>query len=103
MLRHACRIWHVRMCAGLSCNSLLGRFMVFSTDTEVTHRMLSVNDPSSLLMAVHPSARDILGPGNLAFMHGPAHRAIRKSFLALFTRCCPLCTRPSPGTPKTMS
>ena len=26
------------------------------------------------------------GPSNLAFMHGPAHKAIRKSFLALFTR-----------------
>ena len=28
----------------------------------------------------------ILGPNNLAFKHGPAHKAIRKSFLALFTR-----------------
>lgn len=61
--------------------------MVFSTDPEVSRRMLSVNDPASLLMAVHPSAKDILGPNNLAFMHGPAHKAIRKSFLALFTRC----------------
>ncbi len=26
------------------------------------------------------------GPNNLAFMHGPPHKAIRKSFLALFTR-----------------
>jgi cytochrome P450 len=73
--------------AGLSYNWLLGRFMVFSTDAEVSRKMLNVNDPSSLLMAVHPSAKDILGPNNLAFMHGPAHKAIRKSFLALFTRC----------------
>ena len=35
--------------------------MVFSTDTDVSRKMLSVNDPSSLLMAVHPSARNILG------------------------------------------
>ena len=47
--------------AGLSYNSILGRFMVFSTDTEVSRKMLSVNDPGSLLMAVHPSARNILG------------------------------------------
>ena len=108
--------------------------MVFSTDAEISRKMLSVNDPSSLLMAVHPSAKNILGkdhyicfkllfttavelcfvlqvcncrlrshlrsvfrgydirsqcsagPSNLAFMHGPAHKAIRKSFLALFTR-----------------
>lgn len=25
-------------------------------------------------MAVHPSAKNILGPNNLAFMHGPAHK-----------------------------
>ncbi len=47
--------------AGLSYNSILGTFMVFSTDTDVSRKMLSVNDPSSLLMAVHPSARNILG------------------------------------------
>ena len=28
----------------------------------------------------------VAGPNNLAFMHGPPHKAIRKSFLALFTR-----------------
>ncbi|EIE22849.1 cytochrome P450, C-22 desaturase [Coccomyxa subellipsoidea C-169] len=71
---------------GLSYNSILGKLMVFSTDVDVSRRMLSVNDESSLLMAVHPSAKAILGPNNLAFMHGPAHKAIRKSFLALFTR-----------------
>ncbi|BDA50415.1 Cytochrome P450 710A1 [Coccomyxa sp. Obi] len=71
---------------GLSYNSILGKLMVFSTDVEVSRKMLSVNDESSLLMAVHPSAKEILGPNNLAFMHGPAHKAIRKSFLALFTR-----------------
>ena len=35
---------------------------------------------------VHPSGKNILGEGNLAFMHGPPHKAIRKSFLSLFTR-----------------
>jgi hypothetical protein len=28
----------------------------------------------------------ILGTRNIAFMHGPSHKALRKSFLALFTR-----------------
>lgn len=28
----------------------------------------------------------ILGKRNIAFMHGPEHKALRKSFLALFTR-----------------
>ena len=112
---------------GLSYNSILGKFMVFTTDAEVcaacppfapwplhqclcfthadcagcativrphpfflqqtkwtsiadppsvqvTRRIFTFNDPSTLLMGVHPSARNILGDANLAFMHGPAHK-----------------------------
>ena len=39
-----------------------------------------------LLQAVCVPPQHILGPNNLAFKSGPAHKAIRKSFLALFTR-----------------
>lgn len=71
---------------GLSWNSLCGKFMIFTTDAEISRRVFSYNDPETLLMAVHPSGKNILGEGNLAFMHGPPHKAIRKSFLSLFTR-----------------
>lgn len=37
-------------------------------------------------MAVHPNASHILGPKNLAFMHGPVHKKLRQSFVGLFTR-----------------
>lgn len=33
-----------------------------------------------------PAAEWILGKNNIAFMSGPTHKALRKSFLALFTR-----------------
>lgn len=62
---------------GLSYNSLLGQFMVFTTDAELSRRALSINDEKTLLMAVHPSGKAILGEHNLAFMHGPPHKAIR--------------------------
>ena len=60
--------------------------MIFTTDAEISRRVFSFNDPETLLMAVHPSGKNILGESNLAFMHGPPHKAIRKSFLSLFTR-----------------
>jgi hypothetical protein len=47
---------------------------------------MAVNDPERMLMVLHPSAKTILGANNLAFLHGPEHKAIRKSFLSLFTR-----------------
>jgi cytochrome P450 family 710 subfamily A protein len=60
--------------------------MIFTTDADISRRVFTYNDPETLLMAVHPSGKNILGEGNLAFMHGPPHKAIRKSFLSLFTR-----------------
>ena len=71
---------------GFSWNSIFGKFMIFVTDAELSRQVLSVNGKDSLLMALHPSAKNILGEQNLAFMHGPEHKAIRKSFLSLFTR-----------------
>ena len=37
-------------------------------------------------LASRGAAQAILGPNNLAFKSGPGHKAIRKSFLSLFTR-----------------
>eukprot|EP01025_Chloroclados_australasicus_P004916 TRINITY_DN11346_c0_g1_i2.p1 TRINITY_DN11346_c0_g1~~TRINITY_DN11346_c0_g1_i2.p1 ORF type:complete len:538 (-),score=42.28 TRINITY_DN11346_c0_g1_i2:444-2057(-) len=71
---------------GMSWTSILGKFTVFVTDAKIQRNLLQYNDEDTLLMAVHPSGRNILGDSNLAFMHGPDHKAIRKSFLALFTR-----------------
>ena len=49
--------------------------MIYSTNTQVSRKILSNNGPESLMMAVHPSGKMILGEGNLAFMHGPQHKA----------------------------
>lgn len=48
--------------------------------------LMAVNDPQRMLMVLHPSAKTILGANNLAFLHGPEHKAMRKSFVSLFTR-----------------
>lgn len=71
---------------GISCNSILGRFLIFTTDVSITRRILNTNGKDSLLLAVHTAGRRILGKDNLAFMHGPEHKAIRRSLLPLFTR-----------------
>ena len=47
---------------------------------------MAVNDPERMLMVLHPSGKTILGANNLAFLHGPEHKAMRKSFVSLFTR-----------------
>lgn len=71
---------------GVSYNSLFGQFIVFVTDPIKCRELMTVNDPEKMLMVLHPSAKNILGKKNMAFDHGPGHKAIRKSFLSLFTR-----------------
>lgn len=63
----------------MTYNSVMGKLMVLVTDTDIMRKVFSVNDPARLLMAVHPSAKNILGPANLAFMHGPAHKVRKRA------------------------
>lgn len=62
---------------GYSYNSLLGRLMVFATDAELCRQTMNFNDPSKLVMQLHPSARTVLGDNNLAFTNGEVHKALR--------------------------
>eukprot|EP00798_Chlamydomonas_sp_ICE-L_P016403 gene16403-22610_t len=71
---------------GLSWQSIVGVFTVFVTDAQISRHVFNHNSADTLLMDLHPSARNILGKKNIAFLHGPEHKALRKSFLALFTR-----------------
>ncbi|EFN57366.1 hypothetical protein CHLNCDRAFT_30281 [Chlorella variabilis] len=71
---------------GYSYNSLAGKMILTVTDADKCRELMAVNDASRMLMVLHPSGKTILGANNLAFMHGPEHKAIRKSFLCLFTR-----------------
>lgn len=80
------RQYAVKASKGMSWNSMLGKFMIFSANTDVTRKVLSNNGPDSFEMVLHPNGRIILGNTNIAFMHGPEHLALRKSFLELFTR-----------------
>lgn len=80
------RQWASDSGKGFSYNSLFGKMILFITDAEKSREMMALNDPSKMLMVLHPSAKNILGKDNMAFDHGPAHKAIRKSFLSLFTR-----------------
>ncbi|GAX72950.1 hypothetical protein CEUSTIGMA_g405.t1 [Chlamydomonas eustigma] len=71
---------------GMSWHSIVGVFTIFVTDAAISRHVFNHNGADSLLMQLHPSAKNILGERNIAFLHGPDHKALRKSFIALFTR-----------------
>lgn len=78
------RVWATS--DGLSWNSLLGIFTVFSARTKISRYVLSHNSPSDFMMWLHPNGTTILGENNIGFMNGADHKVLRKSFLNLFTR-----------------
>lgn len=71
---------------GMSWHSIVGVFTIFVTDAAISRHVFNHNGADTLLMQLHPSAKNVLGERNIAFLHGPDHKALRKSFIALFTR-----------------
>lgn len=54
----------------LSANSLLGQFVVFSGDTDISRKIFNSNHPSKLKVVLHPNAEILLGKDNIAFLQG---------------------------------
>ncbi len=71
---------------GMSWHSIVGVFTIFVTDPAICRHVFNHNSTDTLLLQLHPSAKNILGERNIAFLHGPEHKALRKSFIALFAR-----------------
>jgi len=57
--------------------------MLHITDPELIRNVMHADE---FRMYVHPNATTLLGPQNMAFMHGPEHAALRKALVPLFTR-----------------
>lgn len=86
------RFWDKQRAFGSrSCNYLYvgdagsGRYVVHLASAEESRRALD-NKDGALRLFLHPNARTILGERNMAFMHGPDHKALRVELLPLFTK-----------------
>ncbi|KAK7195395.1 cytochrome p450-like protein [Novymonas esmeraldas] len=70
---------------GYSWLAILTQFVVFVTRTDLCHKIFSTNGEDSLTLQLHPNGKVILGDNNIAFQSGPGHKALRSSFMNLFT------------------
>ena len=71
---------------GLSWNVLSGALCLFVANASVVNEVLRRSDGRRFGMVLHPNANIILGRHNIAFLHGAKHKALRASFLPLFTK-----------------
>lgn len=88
MIRDPFKFWEdQRLFApnGYSWHSIFSQFTVFATKADLCQRIFATNGESSLTLALHPNGKIILGNDNIAFQSGERHKALRASFMALFT------------------
>lgn len=70
---------------GFSWTSIVNQFVVFVTRADLCHKIFTHNSQDTLTLELHPNGRVILGDNNIAFQSGPDHKALRSSFMNLFS------------------
>lgn len=70
---------------GYSWLSILNQFTVFATKADICQKIFATNSESTMTLQLHPNGKIILGNDNIAFQTGEKHKALRASFMALFT------------------
>lgn len=70
---------------GISCNALLGKFVVFVRDSELSQKIFANVHPDVFHLVGHPLGRRLFGENNLIFMFGEEHKDLRRRLAPLFT------------------
>lgn len=89
MIRDPYEFWNIQRDYspnGYSWQGLMNQFVVFATKADLCHKIFTANSADTLTLVLHPNGVRILGEGNIAFQHGAPHKALRASFMNLFTQ-----------------
>ncbi|KAL6838653.1 hypothetical protein ACP4OV_031367 [Aristida adscensionis] len=71
--------------AGLAADFLVGRFVVFIRDTELSHRVFANVRPDAFHLIGHPFGKKLFGDHNLIYMFGEDHKDLRRRIAPNFT------------------
>ncbi|CAH2059415.1 unnamed protein product [Thlaspi arvense] len=70
---------------GLSANYLIGKFIVYIRDTELSHQIFSNVRPDAFHLVGHPFGKKLFGDHNLIYMFGEDHKSVRRQLAPNFT------------------
>ena len=70
---------------GISWNALLGKFVLFVRDSELSQKIFANVRPDAFHLVGHPLGRKLFGEHNLIFMFGEEHKDLRRRLAPLFT------------------
>ncbi|GLU22685.1 hypothetical protein SLE2022_387420 [Rubroshorea leprosula] len=70
---------------GFSANYIIGRFIVFIRDTELSHLIFANVRPDAFALVGHPFGKKLFGEHNLIYMFGQDHKDLRRQIAPNFT------------------
>lgn len=70
---------------GLAGNLLLGKFIVFVHDSELSHKIFANVKPDAFHLVGHPFGKKLFGEHNLIYMFGEEHKDLRRRLAPNFT------------------
>ncbi|GJN38081.1 hypothetical protein PR202_gb27091 [Eleusine coracana subsp. coracana] len=71
--------------SGLAADFLVGRFVVFIRDSELSHRVFANVRPDAFHLIGHPFGKKLFGEHNLIYMFGEDHKDLRRRIAPNFT------------------
>lgn len=70
---------------GVSWNALLGKFVLFVRDSQLSQKIFANVRPDAFHLVGHPLGKKLFGDHNLIFMFGEEHKDLRRRLAPLFT------------------
>ncbi|RZC53203.1 hypothetical protein C5167_012056 [Papaver somniferum] len=71
--------------SGFSANYIIGKFIVFVQNTELSHKVFANVRPDAFHLIGHPFGKKLFGEHNLIYMSGQAHKDLRRRIAPNFT------------------
>ncbi|XP_022777277.1 cytochrome P450 710A1-like [Durio zibethinus] len=89
LVRKPTRFWEVQSelsaSVGFSVNYVIGRFIVFVRNTELSHLIFANVRPDAFWLVGHPFGKKLFGEHNMIYMFGQDHKALRRQIAPNFT------------------
>ncbi|WCJ20518.1 Cytochrome P450 710A1 [Euphorbia peplus] len=70
---------------GFSANYIIGKFILFIRDSELSHLIFSNVRPDAFMLIGHPFGKKLFGKHNLIYMFGQDHKDLRRRIAPNFT------------------
>ena len=84
LVRHPTKFWNLQSSlakstnAGFSANYIIGKFIIFIRDTELSRNIFANVRPDAFHLVGHPFGKKLFGDHNLIYMMGQDHKDLRR-------------------------